>query len=245
MTEAPAGRSLAPLPPSFAATRESLRALACYVVAPFRKARTGRIGLRPTGDGFGTPASEDPPRLSVQGDHLVLDPGPSHPVSTLRAAATAVGVALSPDPGVGHDLPPFEPDIDLAVDAGASLRLGAWYRFGQEVLDGLGPAPAGGSVSEAQLWPEHFDLAVIVTAPGGGKTNVGFSPGDGFHADPYLYVGPHDTKALAGPYWNAPFGAYLGYQELAAAAEPHQAAVAFIGEGLALVSTGGGDGPGR
>src|SRR5687768_15375389 len=114
MTEAQAGRSLAPLPPSFAPTRESLRALACYVISPFRKARTGRIGLRPTGDGFGTPILEDPPHLSVQGARLVLD-SHAHRITTLRAAAEAAGVDLSPDPGVGHDLPPFEPDADLAV----------------------------------------------------------------------------------------------------------------------------------
>ena len=236
MTEAQAGRSLAPLPSSFAPTRESLRALACYVISPFRKARTGRIGLRPTGDGFGTPVLEDPPHLSVQGARLVLD-SHAHRITTLRAAAESAGVDLSPDPGVGHDLPPFEPDADLAVDAGASYQLGAWYRFGQEVLDGLGPAPAGGSMSEAQLWPEHFDLAVIVTLPGGDKANVGFSAGDGFHADPYLYLGPHDTTGLTGAYWNAPFGALLGYEELAAQPDAHAAATAFIAEGLELVKT--------
>lgn len=237
MTEAPAGRPLAPLPPSFGPTREALRALACYVISPFRKARTGRIGLRPTGDGFGTPTVEDPPHLCVQGSRLVLDSGQAHPITTLRAAAAAVGVELSPDPGVGSDLPPFEPDAELGVDAGASYHLGAWYRFGQEVLDGLEPG-SGGSVTEAQLWPEHFDLAVIVTRPGGGKANVGFSPGDGFHADPYVYVGPHDTAGLAGPYWNAPFGAYLGYGELSAASDPHATAAAFVAEGLGLVGAG-------
>ena len=237
MTEAPAGRFLAPLPPSFVPTRESLRALACYVISPFRKARTGRIGLRPTGDGFGTPTFEDPPHLAVRGAHLVLDSGQAHRISTLRAAAAAVGVDLSPDPGVGHDLPPYEPDADLGVDSGASYQLGAWYRFGQEVIDGLGPAPAGGSVSEAQLWPEHFDLAVIVTLPGGGNVNVGFSPGDGFQPAPYVYVGPHETTGLAGAYWNAPFGAYLGYEDLAGSPDAYAAATAFIVEGLEGAST--------
>jgi hypothetical protein len=237
MTETQAGRSLAPLSSSFGPTRESLRALACYVISPFRKARSGRIGLRPTGDGFGTPTFEDPPHLSVQGARLVLDSGQAHRITTLRAAAEAVGIDLSPDPGVGHDLPPFEPDADLAVDAGASYQLGAWYRFGQEVFDGLGPAPAGGSVSEAQLWPEHFDLAAIVTLPGGAKVNVGFSPGDGFEAAPYVYVGPHDTTGLTGAYWNAPFGAWLGYEAIAGHPDAHAAATAFITEGLELTRT--------
>ena len=92
-------------------------------------------------------------------------------------------------------------------------------------------------MSEAQLWPEHFDLAVIVDLPGGARVNVGFSPGDGFHDAPYAYVGPHDTGGLSGDYWNAPFGAYLGYAELASAADPHAFATEFITFGLAALAS--------
>lgn len=216
------------LPPEFASTRESLRALACYVVSPARKARTGRIGLRPVGEGFGTPPFDDGTRIVVRGDHLARDPGGSTPITTLRAGAEFLGVELSPDPGVGHDLPPFAPDDDLAVDRTSSLLLGAWYALGQQVLDDLTETRPAGSVSDAQLWPEHFDLAVTVDVDGSAKANVGFSPGDSFSDQPYAYVGPHDTAGLDGPYWNAPFGAYLRYPDIASA----QAALAFIAEGL-------------
>ena len=220
--------ALPDLPPEYASTRESLRALACYVISPARKARTGRIGLRPVGEGFGTPPFEDGTRIVVRGDQLARDPGESTPITTLRAGAEFLGIDLSPDPGVGRDLPPFAPDEELAVDRTSSLLLGGWYALGQQVLDELTRTRPAGSVSEAQLWPEHFDLAVTVELEGGAKVNVGFSPGDSFSDQPYAYVGPHDTAGLQGPYWNAPFGAYLPYSGIASA----EAALAFIDDGL-------------
>jgi hypothetical protein len=113
-------------PPNFGATREALHALACYAVSPARRARTGRIGLRPIGEGFGTPPFDDGTRIVVRGDRLGVEPGRDVAITTVRAAAEFLGVTLSPDPGVGRDPPPFAPDVDLAVDAHASGRLGAW-----------------------------------------------------------------------------------------------------------------------
>jgi hypothetical protein len=223
-----------PPPPGFAVTREALRALACYVIAPARKARTGRIGLRPTGDGFGTPPFDDGTRIVVRGDQLLIESGGQVPITTLQAAADLLRIALSPDPGVGHDLPAFTPDVPLAVDATASRWLGAWYAFGARHLDRLTDRLVDGTVSEAQLWPEHFDLAVAV-AVDGGSVNVGFSPGDAAIAEPYVYVGPHDTTGLDGDYWNAPFGAVLGHARLRAAGDPDDVTDTFIDTGLRLL----------
>ena len=226
------------LPPTFSATRESLRALACYAVSPARKARTGRIGLRAHGGGIATPPFDGGGRIGVHGDRLTGPDGEAIPITTVAAAAAFLGIDLSPDPGVGHDLPPFEPHADLAVDHEASIAIGGWYEYAQGVLDRVASATAeagDAEVSEAQLWPEHFDLAVVVTLAGtGGKVNVGFSPGDGFHDRPYVYVGPHDTAALdrQDGYWNAPFGAFLGYDSLADAEDSLAAAVEFIEAGL-------------
>ena len=201
-------------------------------MAPASKVRTGRIGLRPTGDGFGTRRFDDGSRIMVRGDQLARDPGPAVAITTLRAAAELVGVDLSPDPGVGHDLPPYDPDADLSVDPDASLALGGWYALGQEVLDQLQERFSGESISEAQLWPEHFDLAVTVAFASGAQANVGFSPGDPFEAGPYVYVGPFDTDDLRDAFWNAPFGAYLGYDDLAATGDAAGAALSFIDQGL-------------
>ena len=44
------------------------------------------------------------------------------------------------------------------------------------------------------------------------RVNLGASPGDGFHAEPYLYVGPWGPHRPGAPgFWNAPFGAVLGW----------------------------------
>ena len=224
------------LPSTFVATRESLRALACFAVSPARKARTGRIGLRSHEGGIATPPFDDGARIWVHGDELHLPTGEVARLTTVAAAADLLGVELSSDPGVGHDLPPFDPQADLLIDRNASLALGAWYGFAQRVLDSVNGILAEGSTrSEAQLWPEHFDLAAVISDAGtGAKANVGFSPGDAYHADPYAYVGPHEIDGLdrSDTYWNAPFGAVLPYAALARASEPEAEALRFIGDGL-------------
>jgi hypothetical protein len=221
------------LPAAFAATRESLHALACYVIAPARKERTGRIGLRPTGEGFATPPFDDGSRIAVRGNRLGVEPGDAIAITTLRAAAPFLDVELSPDPGVGSDLPPFEPDAPLDVDVDASLALGRWYALGQSVLDQLRDhlGKTSATISEAQLWPEHFDLAVAIELTGGRGVNVGFSPGDRFSDEPYAYVGPYDMTGLEGDYWNARFGAYLPYSAMDED-DPADSALAFIDEGF-------------
>ena len=122
----------------------------------------------------------------------------------------------------------------------ASEALGAWYAFGHGALQRLADAATAGdeavSVTEAQLWPEHFDLAVTADVADGRQVNVGFSPGDTFSAEPYLYVGPHDTSSLDDPFWNAPFGAYVTYEELRGRLDPAAAADGFINRGLAVAA---------
>jgi len=221
---------LAPLPRSFASTRAGLHALACFAIAPARKAATGRIGLRAVDGTYGTPPLPDGSRTLVRGDRLLREPGGEIAITTVRAAATFLSVGLSDDPGVGSDLPPFEPDEALHIDPDASSALGAWYSFGDDVLAGIGGP--GDTVAEAQLWPEHFDLATIVTLAQGADVNVGVSPGDSGHDAPYVYVGPHDLAGLDGTYWNAPFGALLDYDDLVASATPRDVALAFVNEGL-------------
>jgi hypothetical protein len=228
--------TLLPLPDDFVSTRESLRALACFVLSPAYKARTGRIGLRPVAPGFGTRPLDDGSRLVVWGSELAFDPGAASPITTLRAAAEFAGIALLADPGVGHDLPPYQPDAPLPVGGDASRALGAWYGVGQQTLDSLRSQLGTDTVTEAQIWPEHFDLAVTATVGDDVKVNVGFSPGDGYHAEPYVYVGPFETGGLTGDYWNAPFGAVLPYALVAAADAPADTALVFVTEGLGLLT---------
>jgi len=232
---------LAPLPADFAETRAALRRLAVYVLAPARKAVTGRIGLQPAPGGFGTPVFGEAEQLLVDGATLVRDVGDSTdsaPITSLAAAADFAGVKLSDDPGVGHDVPELgDPDAPLPVSAPAALALGAFYTFSGAVLAEFKAEldAAGHGCSAVQLWPEHFDLGCNIDG-----VNFGASPGDGYSPEPYIYVGPWNSDGLGGEYWNAPFGAVLPYGELLGAGDQRQAALAFLrrGAGLALSRAG-------
>jgi hypothetical protein len=231
---------LEPLPDGYAGTRDALHRLASYVLAPARKAVTGRIGLRSTPGGFGTPpfGADEAVQLRVEGTSLIRQQGGSSEaigITSLSAAAAFAGVTLSDAPGIGHDPPPLgDPEAVLAVDPAASAALGAWFAFGSAVLEEFRAElnAEGLECSEVQLWPEHFDLGCNIEG-----VNFGCSAGDGFSAEPYVYVGPWDTEGLPdGDFWTAPFGAVLTYQELLGAEDQKTAALAFLrrGAGLAL-----------
>ncbi len=137
----------------------------------------------------------------------------------------------------------------------AAEAIGAWFAFSDAVLYEFREelATSGRPCSEVQLWPEHFDLGCSIEG-----VNFGCSPGDGYLAEPYIYVGPWDTDGLPdGDFWNAPFGAVLPYKELLAAVgggsrrpgrggtpqppgNQHGAALNFLrrGAGLALQRAG-------
>jgi hypothetical protein len=109
----------------------------------------------------------------------------------------------------------YERREPLDVDPEAAAALAEWYAFGDEVLRALGGEPV--------LWPEHFDIAIVI-----GQANYGFSPGDEAHSEPYAYVGPFDP--VEGELWNGTGfpGAELTYAELLAAPDPRAAALEFF-----------------
>jgi hypothetical protein len=141
----------------------------------------------------------------VRGNLLAQEPGDGIHITTTRAAAEFLGIELSAEPGVGRELPPFAPDAEVAVDKEASLALGRWYALGAVVLAKLGRVlgPTD-SMSEPQLWPEHFDLATVVVLKNQAKVNIGFSAGDRFSSQPYVYLGPQDLQGVSGEYWKRP-----------------------------------------
>lgn len=229
---------LEPLPAGFAESREASHRVAAHVLAPARKAATGRIGLRATGGGFGTPVFGDAERLRVEGASLVREvagDARSTSITSLRAAAAFAGVTLSSDPGIGSDPPPLgDADAPLPVSAAAGAALGAWFAFSASVLGELrdGLNGEGRPCSEVQLWPEHFDLGCNIDG-----VNFGCSPGDGPAGEPYVYVGPWNTDGFPdGGFWNASFGAVLPYAELLALDDQRAGALGFLrrGAGLAL-----------
>lgn len=226
------------LPPTFAATRDALHALAEHVLAPARHRVDGHVGLAPTADGFGTPVFGDGERVRVEGGELVHErPGSVRRVAitTLADAATFVGVPLGAPRDVYKPLTECVPDMPLMVDADASRALGAWYAFVDSLLAELvtrHPTAA----STAQLWPEHFDLACeLGDRDAGTRANYGGSPGDAAIAVPYLYVGPWEAARRTGALGTHPWGAAITHDELAACADPRSAAGDFFSDRAALL----------
>ncbi len=201
------------------------------------------MGLRATPGGFGTP--EFAGRVArVDGALLVHAEGANvatRQISTVRAAAEFFGEAYKEvwfedfkDP-----LTPIGPDIALSVDAEDSHLIGAWFEFGTEVLDSfrLKSRPAD-DPSTTQIWPEHLDAAMETGDEESGKrASYGFSPGDGEHAEPYVYVAAWGEIDRSNAYWNdeAFNGASLAYAALVASPEPFQAALGFLREGYRVL----------
>jgi hypothetical protein len=235
-TDLDATAPLAPLPDGYATTRQSLQRLAVYVLSPARKAVTGRIGLQATPGGFGTPVFGDGEQLRVEGGVLVHQRGDTAEgaeITSLATLAAFAGITLSEDPGVGSDIPSLgDPGAPLPFDRAAAEAVGQWYAFSTSVLEAFRDElnAAGRECSTVQLWPEHFDLGCNVEG-----INFGCSPGDGYSAEPYVYVGPWKTDGLSGNFWNAPFGAALPYQDLLRAEGQPDAAMAFLRRGATLV----------
>jgi hypothetical protein len=221
--------ALPDLPTTFDGTRESLHLVAARVLAAARFAATGRMGLVVVPGGFGTPEFGGRRLLVVDG--MLSDGERRQPFTTLLDAYAFAGV----DPaGATHpvlDLP-AAPAAPLHVDSQAARVLAEWFAFCQsrleEVLVDAGHAE---EPSVIQLWPEHFDLALDKGAAG-TRATYGGSPGDGYIDQPYLYVGPHDARQ--GPFWNAPFGAVLTYDEIRGGSAPD----AFFSRGQTALGAG-------
>ncbi len=222
---------LTPPPATLSATRDALHRLAEEVIAPARAAVNGKIGLRFTAGGFGTPFFGDDVQVRVRGELLVVADARgerSTSITTLAGAAAHLGPELLA-PGTVND------DTPLAVDPAASLFLGDWFGFGASVLEEL-RAGAGDELepSRVQLWPEHFDIAVeIGSEEAGQRAGYGASPGDDEHPEPYLYVVPWG-EVPAGDLWQASgfAGAELPYSALLRAEDQRASAVAFLAERL-------------
>ena len=220
----------------FAATRLAAHRLAVYVISPARRRANGKIGLRWTLGGLGTPFYADDEQVRLSGGRLVHQRGGaarSRPVTTLAAAAAFV---LDGEPdragAEGFDVPsPGDPDAPLALDADSMGLLGDWFGFAFSVLEELRADPVLADPGRVQLWPEHFDAAVDAIVGPAGRATFGASPGDAAVDQPYLYVLPPDPGAVTpGELWNAESfrGAILPLAAFADAPDQRGAALAFL-----------------
>ncbi len=232
-----------PVSDTFAQSRDHLHQLAFFAISPARYAAAGRMGLEPTPGGFGTPEFEG--RVArVEGSQLVHTVGEdiaTQQISTIREGATFFGVQYEPEWFADfHDpLQPMDPDVPLVVNPADTLAIGEWLAFGFEVLNRLRETGnEEDDVSEAQIWPEHFDGATELGNPDEGqRASYGVSPGDGAHPEPYIYVAAWGEIDRADSYWNdeAFNGASLSYSELAGSADPRQAALDFFVTGYRIL----------
>lgn len=196
-------RRLEDLPGAFARTREILHGLAEGTLKPAREAANGKIGLRFTRGGFGTPFFGDDEQVRVEGADLVR---------------VARGEETGREPVDG-------------ADPSAAGALGDWYGFVTCVLEELrAHAGAGDDDSRVQIWPEHFDASTDLGREADGtRVTFGGSPGDDAHPEPYLYVLPWKEQP-AGELWNAATfsGAELSYAELLGAHDQRAAGLDFF-----------------
>ncbi len=229
-------------------TRLTLQRVATHVLARRRWVHTRRFGLRVGADGIATPMfGDDDESLRVVGATLFHErridgdartTAASIHGASLRALGAFADVDLGAAFSAGHDTPDVgDLDAPISLDADAVALITNWYRVGHEALDRTIAARANAAASAVQLWPEHFDLAVDLAA-GRSRANLGVSPGDGFSAEPYAYVGPWDAARPGdAAYWNAPFGAVLSYAVARAAADPVQRLAEFFAKGVELLAS--------
>ena len=227
---------------TYGQTREHLHQLAFFAISPARQRAVGRMGLRPTPGGFGTPPFED--RVArVDGTLLVHEESgntATQPISTVRAAAEFFGGSYQEVwyDGFRDPLAPGDPDSTLVVNEGDAHIIGEWFELAFEILGRVGDSSQDDDVSEPQIWPEHFDAASeLGSADDGKRASYGFSPGDSAHPEPYIYVAAWGDIDRSDPYWNdeAFNGSSLGYAELALSPDPANTALAFFEKGYRIL----------
>lgn len=230
------GRPVAALPASFATTRPALHRVADELLKRKRVLETGgesggRIALGYAPGGVGTPpwergeVSGTSGLARVEGLELISVTGEEErrvPAGDLRGGRELLGLD---DPGV-------DADDTVELDAAGVAALADWFAYGTALLGELVESRPDLGPEPIRLWPEHFDVATVVGSEAdGSRANVGASPGDDLHPEPYLYVGPFSPPE-PGELWNATgfAGAELDHAEVIAAADQMELGRRFIAE---------------
>jgi hypothetical protein len=215
-------------------TRGDLHRLSAHVLGRRRFAVSGHFGLRASPGGIATPAfGPEPEALRITSVSLVREVGTESERRALAGATLAgladfAGADLSVEFSAGPGTPALgRIDEPLDFDAEELDELFSWFDLGSRVLDQvMAERPAPARQATVQLWPEHFDVGTTLDSP---EVNLGFSPGDAFSDEPYVYVGPWGPARPGDDgYWNAPFGAALPRSRVHDAAD----CLSFIRTGL-------------
>jgi hypothetical protein len=208
-----------------------------------RYAVSGHFGLRASPDGIATPAfGPEPETLRLTSASLIRETGTqtssvSLPGTTLEELARFAGADLASAYSAGANTPGLGPTSEpLHLPPDELALIFDWFVLGWRVLDTVvSELPAQWSQSTVQLWPEHFDVGTgLDFGHGDGDgANLGFSAGDAFSEEPYVYVGPWGPERPGDPgFWNAPFGALITRSQAGDA----EACVNFLSAGLARLA---------
>lgn len=241
--------NLHPLPDDWSAQRDTLQRIATHVLGQARFRHDGLFDLTPLPGGFGTPpVGPRRERIRLVGGSMFVERVVGADIDDAEAATEVVTVAgnsiaglcraigFDPDPDfrVGSDTPALgDPGAHVVLDGLSAQLAGEWYLLGQRAIDEVVASIPDADASVGRLWPEHFDHGIDLAARPGVRCNLGAALGDGFSEQPYLYVGPWDADRPGSPgYWNAPFGAVVGYGDIDAADDPLGRAVEFFFEGI-------------
>jgi hypothetical protein len=230
-----AHRRLPQPPETLPETRLALHRLAVYVLSPARRRVNGKLALRWTFGGIGTPCFGADEQVRIAGNYLVRQRAGAARVQSVGTLADAAAFVLDGPPDIAGAEPfdvPSAGDLheQLPVDADAARFLGDWYGFAYSVLETLRAEPESTETSRVQLWPEHFDAA-FDCLPDDGRATFGASPGDAAITQPYLYVLPaHFDAVRDSEAWNAETfdGAVLPVSELVDAPDQRAAALTFL-----------------
>jgi hypothetical protein len=221
-------------------TRNAWHVLAEHVVAPARHRVNGKIGLRFTRGGFGTPYFGADEQVRVADEGLVVVRGGEltiHPLSTAGGAAHELGFGAGAPIDVYTPTTTLDPDAPLEIDPASARLLGDWFGFGASVLEALrAEVLASDEPARVQLWPEHFDLSVDLGVDADGRRGTyGASPGDAAHPEPYLYVTPWTGQS--GDFWNEGAYASFPFHELVAASDQRERAGEFFAEARTVLTS--------
>ena len=204
---------------------------------PARRSANGRIGLRFTTGGFGTPFFGDDEQVRIEGDRIVRQAGGRAREEPLTTLAAAAALALDGPPDLawaeGSDVPPAgDPRATLGLDPVAARLLGDRYGFAWSALEELRADPARGRAGGSSSGPSTLTRPTWVPKGRGARPTAPRS-GDADVDEPYLYVLPSVPEAApGGGLWNAaafhgailPLGAFVG------ATDQRAAALAFFRE---------------
>lgn len=238
-------RPLSPPPSTLTDTRVALHRLAVYVVSPARRRANGKIALRWTLGGFGTPFFGADEQVRVAGTWLVRQIGAAATAVPITSLADAAALVLGTPPDLewaaSFDVPATgDLDAQLDIDPASSVWLGDWYGFAYSVLEQLRADPESSDASRVQLWAEHFDAAFeCLPEDAGRRAGYGVSPGDAAHPEPYLYVVPWSfDRVPPSELWNATafHGAMLPLNSLLDAHDQRTFALDWFRERRALLA---------